>query len=66
MDNTGYLKHELGLSTMTKDQLADSLAYNNLKVCIFIFVFIDPLLGLVCGNTRYYYLCVFYLSGSYP
>jgi hypothetical protein len=35
MDNMGYLKLELGLSVMTKDQLADSLAYNNLEVCIF-------------------------------
>jgi hypothetical protein len=35
MDNNGYLKLELGLSAMTKDQLADSLAYNSLKVCIF-------------------------------
>jgi hypothetical protein len=35
MGNMGYPKLELGLSAMTKDQLADSLAYNNLKVCIF-------------------------------
>jgi hypothetical protein len=34
-DNVGYPKLELGLSTMTKDQLADSLAYNSLKVRIF-------------------------------
>jgi hypothetical protein len=33
MDNMGYPKLELGLSMMTKDQLADSLAYNSLKVC---------------------------------
>jgi hypothetical protein len=33
MDNMGYLKLELGLSAMTNDQLADSLAYNSLKVC---------------------------------
>jgi hypothetical protein len=31
-DNIGYLKLELGLYAMTKDQLADSLAYNSLKV----------------------------------
>jgi hypothetical protein len=30
----GYPKLKLGLSTMTKDQLVDSLAYNSLKVCI--------------------------------
>jgi hypothetical protein len=34
MDNMGYPKLELGLSVMTKDQLADSLAYNNMKVSI--------------------------------
>ena len=34
MDNIGYPKLELGLSAMSKDQLADSLAYNSLKVCI--------------------------------
>jgi hypothetical protein len=38
MDNIGYPKLELGLSAMTKDQLADSLAYNSLKVCIFLFL----------------------------
>jgi hypothetical protein len=35
MDHIGYPKLELGLSTMTKDQLVDSLAYNSLKVHIF-------------------------------
>jgi hypothetical protein len=34
MDNIGYPKLKLGLSGMSKDQLADSLAYNSLKVCI--------------------------------
>jgi hypothetical protein len=34
MDNIGYPKLELGLSAMSKDQLADSLAYNSLKVYI--------------------------------
>jgi hypothetical protein len=37
MDKMGYLKLEHGLSAMPKDQLADSLAYNSLKVCIFSF-----------------------------
>ena len=37
VDNIDYPKLELGLSVMTKDQLADSLAYNSLKVCIFWF-----------------------------
>jgi hypothetical protein len=35
MNNMGFTKLKLGLSAMTKDQLADSLAYNSLKVCIF-------------------------------
>jgi hypothetical protein len=38
MDNMGYPKLELGLSAMTKDQLPDNLAYNSLKVCIFLFL----------------------------
>jgi hypothetical protein len=35
MNNMGFPKLELGLSAMPKDQLADSLAYNSLKVCTF-------------------------------
>jgi hypothetical protein len=35
MNNMGFPKLELGLSAMTKDQLADRLAYNSLKVCTF-------------------------------
>jgi hypothetical protein len=38
MNNMGYPKFELGLSAMMKDQLADSLAYNNLMVCIWLFI----------------------------
>jgi hypothetical protein len=34
MDNMGYPKLELGLFVMMKDQLADNLAYNSLKVFI--------------------------------
>jgi hypothetical protein len=33
--NIGFPKLELGLSAMTKDDLADSLAYNSLKVRMF-------------------------------
>jgi hypothetical protein len=44
MDNIGYPKLELVLSAMTKDQLADNLAYNSLKVCMFSF----PLLLIFC------------------
>jgi hypothetical protein len=36
MRNMGFLKLELGLSAMSKDDLADSLAYNSLKVYIFL------------------------------
>jgi hypothetical protein len=35
MDKTGYPKLELGLSLIMKDHLADSLAYNSLKVCAY-------------------------------
>jgi hypothetical protein len=35
MNNMGFPKLELGLSAMTKDQLADNLAFNSLKVCKF-------------------------------
>jgi hypothetical protein len=34
-DSIGYPKLELGMSVMSKDQLADSLAYNSLKVLTF-------------------------------
>ena len=34
--NIGFLKLEVGLSIMSKDELADSLAYNSLKVYIFL------------------------------
>jgi hypothetical protein len=35
MNNLGFLKLELGLSAMSKDQLAHSLTFNSLKVCKF-------------------------------
>jgi hypothetical protein len=34
-DSIGYPKLDLGLSIMSKDQLADNLAYNSLKVRTF-------------------------------
>jgi hypothetical protein len=37
MDNMGYPKLELGLSIMSKDHLADCLAYNSVKVCAYSF-----------------------------
>jgi hypothetical protein len=36
MRNKGFPKLELGLSAMSKDAIADSLAYNSLKVYIFL------------------------------
>ena len=38
MKNMGYPKLELGLSAMSKDDIADSLAYNSLKVHILFLV----------------------------
>jgi hypothetical protein len=52
MDNMGYPKPELGLSAMTKDQLTDNLAYNSLKVCIFLFLhLLMSFRQTICGNT---------------
>jgi hypothetical protein len=44
MDKIRYPKLELGLSALMMDQLAESLFYNSLKVCIFSF---PPLLIFV-------------------
>jgi hypothetical protein len=38
MKNMGYPKLELGLSAMSKDDLADSLAYHSLNVRILLLV----------------------------
>jgi hypothetical protein len=50
-DSIGYPKLELGLSVMSNDQLADSLAYNSLKVRMFylinILFFVSSLI-IVC------------------
>jgi hypothetical protein len=48
MMNMGFPKLKLGLSAMSKDQLADSLAFNSWKVCnllftlLFYFAWSDP------------------------
>jgi hypothetical protein len=34
-ENIGFPKLEIGLSAMSKDDLADNLAYNSLKVRMF-------------------------------
>jgi hypothetical protein len=44
VDNMGYPKLELGLSAMSKDDLADCLAYNNSKVCLNFFVLVHRLI----------------------
>jgi hypothetical protein len=58
-NSIGYPKLELGLSVISKDQLADSLAYNSLKVRTFslqtdivlyllLLLFFDPFLLFFC------------------
>jgi hypothetical protein len=58
MKNMGYPKLELGLSTMSKDDLADSLAYNILKVHIFFvvkYIIFVAFLALVMFSYIFYY-----------
>jgi hypothetical protein len=60
----GYPKLELGLSAMTKDQLADSLAYNSLKVCIFLFLHLLIFVRQVFGKRFMIILiniCIFFV-----
>jgi hypothetical protein len=52
MDNMGYPKLELGPSLMPKDHLADSLAYNSLKVRAYYF-------SRSFGNHFKYIICLF-------
>jgi uncharacterized membrane protein len=74
MDNMGYPKFKLGLSAMPKDQLTDSLAYNSLKVYIFLFLYLLIFVRRVCGNRFVVILiiiiiiiCIFFcLPGYYP
>jgi hypothetical protein len=64
MDNMGYPKLEVGLSAMTKDQLADSLAYNSLKVCIFLFLHLLIFVRQVFGKRFVIILiniCIFFV-----
>jgi hypothetical protein len=61
MDKMGYPKLELGLSAMPKDQLAVSLAYNSLKVCIYFILGI--FVRKACGDTYYYlFVCFLFIS----
>jgi hypothetical protein len=59
-DNMGYLKLELGLSAMTKDQLADSLAYNNLKVCILLICHFA-----ICVTINYFVVILIVITCSF-
>jgi hypothetical protein len=64
MDNMGCLKLELGLSAMTKDQLAYSLAYNSLKVCIFLFLHLLIFVRRVSGKrfvVIFINICIFFI-----
>jgi hypothetical protein len=64
MDNMGYPKLEVGRSAMTKDQLADSLAYNSLKVCIFLFLHLLIFVRQVFGKRFMIILiniCIFFV-----
>jgi hypothetical protein len=69
MDNMVYPKLELGLSAMTKDQLAESLAYNSLKVRILLFLHLLIFIRQVCSKQFVVILIIIFvcfLSGSYP
>jgi hypothetical protein len=57
MKNMGYPKLELGLSVMPKDDLADSLAYNSLKVHILFSYEID----YICSFSCYRYVLIYFL-----
>jgi hypothetical protein len=66
MDNMGYLKLKLGLSAMMKDQLADNLVYNTLKVCIFslflhLLIFVRQVFGkqflVILINICIFFVC---------
>jgi hypothetical protein len=65
MDNMGYPKLELGLSAMTKDPLADSLAYNSLKVCILwlCHFVICVTVNYFCGSSYHRYVFTLHLLG---
>jgi hypothetical protein len=56
MRNMGFPKLELGLSAMSKDDLADSLAYNSLKVHILFSYKID----YICSFSCYRYVLIYF------
>jgi hypothetical protein len=55
MKNMGYPKLELGLSAMLKDDLADSLAYNSLKVHILF----SCKINYICSFSCYCYVLIY-------
>jgi hypothetical protein len=57
MKNMGYPKLELGLSAMSKDDLADSLAYNRLKVHILS----SCKINYTCIFSCYHYVLIYFL-----
>jgi hypothetical protein len=64
MDNMGYPKLELGLSAITKDQLADNFDCNGLKVRIFLFLHLLIFARRVSGKRFVVILtniCIFFV-----
>jgi hypothetical protein len=57
MRNMGYSKLELGLSIMSKDDLADSLAYNSLKVHILF----SYKMNYICRFSCYRCVLIYFL-----
>jgi hypothetical protein len=57
MKNMGYLKLELGMSAMSKDDLTDSLAYNSLKVHIPF----SCKINYICSFSCYRYVLIYCL-----
>jgi hypothetical protein len=56
MKNMGYPKLELGLSAMSKDDLADTLAYNSLKV----HKLFSCKINYICSFSCYRYVLIYF------
>jgi hypothetical protein len=63
MNNMGFPKLEVGLSAMTKDQLADDLAFNSLKVCKF-WLRVLVLSELLSSSFHLLFTLLFCVTGS--
>jgi hypothetical protein len=57
MKNVRYPKLELDLSAMRKDDLADSLAHNSLKVHILF----SCKINYICSFSCYHYVLIYFL-----